>query len=58
MKQAELNVLQALIISGFSFYRWAMNALHPAHPGADRVMFKHAMHNAQLDVSCRSRTRT
>ena len=45
-----MTMLQALI-DGFwvVYYRWAMNALHPAHPDAAHVVLMHAMHNAQLE---------
>jgi hypothetical protein len=43
-------MLRALI-DGFwvLYYRWALNALHPAHPDAGHVQLMHALHVARLE---------
>jgi hypothetical protein len=45
-----MPMLRALI-DGFwvLYYRWALNALHPAHPDAGHVQLMHALYVARLE---------
>jgi hypothetical protein len=36
-----------------TYYRWALNALHPAHPDAAYVALRHALHATALDTFLR-----
>jgi hypothetical protein len=31
------------------YYRWALNAMHPAHPDAGYVQLRHALHAHELE---------
>ncbi|HQR22427.1 MAG TPA: hypothetical protein PKV98_16285 [Burkholderiaceae bacterium] len=48
-------MLRALFhLAARTYYRWALNGMHPTHPDAGFVQLMHALHSAQLDAFLRT----